>query len=171
MAKSRGPKKQARRPAKASRRKPVRGPRRRKTTPPIAPLRGAIRKDVGGVRLEFGRAGTARVKRTVYPAGFRWSVHMKPVSRTDLCMHAHVGYLEAGAIRIEYPDGWVEEFVAPQIVAIAPGHDGAVIGARPAVLIEVDFEGNTVERLGLPAAHQGRARDEPGASRIGDTDP
>jgi hypothetical protein len=106
------------------------------------------------VRLELGRAGTARVKRIVYPVGFRWSVHMKPVVGTDLCMHAHVGYLETGAIRIEYPDGHVEKLVAPQIVAIAPGHDGSVVGSRPAVLIEIDFEGKTVERLGLPVAHQ-----------------
>lgn len=154
MPSTRRPTKKARRPAKAPRR-PARRTRARAAAPRIAPLRGAIRKDVAGVRLELGRAGTARVKRAIYPAGFRWSVHMKPIVGTDHCMHAHVGYLEAGAIRIEYPDGYAEEFVAPQIVAIAPGHDGAVLGARPAVLIEVDFEGNTVERLGLPAAHQG----------------
>jgi len=153
MAKGKGPKKQSRRPARASARKVA---RRSRTTPAprIAPLRGAVRKDVGGVRLELGAAGSARVKRFVYPAGFRWSVHMKPIVKTDLCMHAHVGYLEAGAIRIEYPDGYVEKFVAPQIVAIAPGHDGSVVGSRPAVLIEVDFVGRTVERLGLPPAHQ-----------------
>ena len=154
MARTRGSGKKAQRRAKASPRKLSRRSNGRKTAPSIAPLRGAIRKDVGGVRLEFGPAGTARVKRAVYPAGFRWSVHMKPVVGTDLCMHAHVGYLQSGAIRIEYPDGYVEEFVAPQIVAIAPGHDGSVIGAQPAVLVEVDFEGRTVERLGLPAAHQ-----------------
>jgi hypothetical protein len=142
--------KKGRRPAKA----PVARRSGRKAAPRISPLRGATRKDVGGARIELGQAGTARVKRIIYPAGFRWSVHMKPVVGTDLCMHAHVGYLEGGTIRIEYPDGHVEKFVAPQIVAIAPGHDGAVVGSSPAVLIEVDFEGRTVERLGLPAAHQ-----------------
>jgi hypothetical protein len=153
MASKKGPRKKAR-PAKAATRKPARGARGSKRAPRIAPLRGAVRKDVGGARLEFGPAGSARVKRVIYPAGFRWSVHMKPVVGTDLCMHAHVGYLEAGAIRIEYPDGYVQKLVAPQIVAIAPGHDGAVIGSTPAVLVEVDFEGRTVERLGLPPAHQ-----------------
>jgi hypothetical protein len=116
-------------------------------------VRGATRSDIGGVHLDIGRVGVARVKRLVYPAGFRWSVHMKPVVGTDLCMHAHAGYLASGAIRIEYPDGCVDEFVAPQVVAIAPGHDGAVVGRRPAVLIEFDFEKATVERLGLPSAH------------------
>ena len=46
-------------------------------------------------------------------------------------------------------DGTIEKFVAPQAVAIAPGHDGWVVGSEPAVLIEFDFEGETVARMGL----------------------
>lgn len=103
--------------------------------------------------LEVGRAGAARVKRMTYPAGFRWSVDMKPVAGTELCMHAHVGFLASGAIRIEYPDGCVVDYEAPQVVAIDPGHDGSVVGKQPAVLIEFDFEGDTVERLGMPPSH------------------
>jgi hypothetical protein len=55
---------------------------------------------------------------------------------------------------VRYADGCVEEFAAPAIVAISPGHDGWVIGSEPAVLIEFDFEGETEARLGLPAHHQ-----------------
>ena len=68
-------------------------------------------------------------------------------------MHAHVGFLARGEIHIEYADGCVVEHKAPQIVAIDPGHDGWVVGNEPVVLIEFDFEGETVERLGMPAAH------------------
>jgi len=143
------------RTAKAARRPAARTTRRAKAAAPaIEPVRGATRSDLGSVRLEVGRAGAARVKRVVYPAGFRWSVDMKPTVGTDLCMHAHVGFLESGAFRIEYPDGCAVDFVAPQVVAVEPGHDGAVIGDAPAVLIEFDFERATVERCGLPAAHQ-----------------
>jgi hypothetical protein len=106
------------------------------------------------VVLEIGRAGGARVKRAIYPPGFRWSVDMKPVVGTDLCMHAHVGYLASGAMRIEYPDGCTVDYEAPEIVAIDPGHDGTVLGDAPAVLIEFDFERDTVDRLGMPASHQ-----------------
>jgi len=120
----------------------------------LAPLKGAERREIGGVRLEVGRAGAARVKRMIYPAGFRWSVHMKPVVGTDLCMHAHVGFLAQGRVHIEYPDGCVVEFRAPQIVSIEPGHDGWVVGNEPAVLIEFDFEGDTVGRLEMPASHR-----------------
>jgi hypothetical protein len=117
-------------------------------------MKGAERRTIGHVRLDDGRAGGARVKRMIYPRGFRWSKDMKPVVGTDLCMHAHVGFLARGRIHIEYPDGWVVEHQAPQVVAIEPGHDGWVVGAEPAVLIEFDFEGETVSRLGMPDAHR-----------------
>ena len=120
----------------------------------LAHLKNADRREVGGVQLEVARAGAARVKRMIYPAGFRWSKNMKPIVGTDLCMHAHVGFLARGRIHIEYADGCIVEHVAPQVVAIDPGHDGWVVGREPAVLIEFDFEGDTVERLGMPARHQ-----------------
>lgn len=119
----------------------------------LAAVIGAEHRTVGRVRLDVGRAGAARVKRMVYPAGFRWSVDMKPVVGTDLCMHAHVGFLARGEIHIQYADGCVVEHRAPQIVAIDPGHDGWVVGKEPVVLIEFDFERETVDRLGMPSVH------------------
>ena len=119
----------------------------------LAPVTGAAKRDIGHVQLEVGRAGAARVKRMIYPPGFHWLVDMKPVVGTDLCMHAHVGFLARGEIHIEYADGCVVEHKAPQIVAIEPGHDGWVVGKEPVVLIEFDFEGDTVRRLGMPKRH------------------
>jgi hypothetical protein len=120
----------------------------------LAAVKGATHRYLGHVRLDVGRAGGARVKRMIYPAGFRWSKDMKPVVGTDLCMHAHVGFLARGEIHIEYADGCVVEHRAPQIVAIEPGHDGWVVGKDSVVLIEFDFEGDTVGRLGMPDAHR-----------------
>ena len=97
----------------------------------------------------------------IYPAGFRWSVDMKPIVGTDRCMHAHVGFLERGEMHIEYGDGCSAEYKAPEIVAIEPGHDGWVVGKEPVVLIEFDFESDTVSRLGMPDAH----RHPPGPSQ------
>lgn len=122
--------------------------------PLLATVKGATHRYLGHVRLDVGPAGAARVKRMIYPAGFRWSRDMKPVVGTDLCMHAHVGFLARGEIHIEYADGCIVEHRAPQIVAIEPGHDGWVVGKEPVVLIEVDFEGDTVQRLGMPDAHR-----------------
>jgi hypothetical protein len=119
----------------------------------LAPMKGATAREVGGVRLDVGKAGAARVKRMIYPAGFRWSKAMKPIVGTDRCMHAHVGFLARGEIHIEYADGCVVEFKAPEVVAIDPGHDGWVVGKEQVVLIEIDFEGETANRLGMPDAH------------------
>src|SRR5262245_52053056 len=120
----------------------------------MAPVKGATHRYVGHVRLDVGPAGAARVKRMIYPAGFRWSKDMKPVVGTELCMHAHVGFLARGEIHIEYADGCIVEHKAPQIVAIEPGHDGWVVGKEPVVLIEFDFERETVQRLGMPDSHR-----------------
>src|SRR5216117_2875175 len=159
MAKKKLARKKVRKPVRkstgiAKRRKTARARPQAKTSDPLfAPVKGAELREIGRVRLEVGRAGTARVKRMVYPPGFRWSVDMKPIVGTDLCMHAHVGFLARGEIHIEYADGCVVEHKAPQIVAIEPGHDGWVVGNEPVVLIEFDFEGDTIRRLGMPAAH------------------
>ena len=153
MAKKKVARKKITNVASKNTRTPVRR-QSKKLDPLVAAVKGAERREIGGVRLEVGRAGGARVKRMVYPAGFRWSVHMKPIVGTDLCMHAHVGFLARGEIHVEYPDGCVVEHKAPQIVAIEPGHDGWVVGREPVVLIEFDFEGDTIRRLGMPETHR-----------------
>jgi hypothetical protein len=148
-------KKAVRKTARKSRAPRGAAPRASTTRDPLlGKVTGAEGRMVGGVRLDVGRAGAGRVKRMVYPPGFRWSLHMKPVVGTDLCMHAHVGFLAHGEIHIEYADGCVVEHKAPQIVAIEPGHDGWVVGKEPVVLIEFDFERDTIRRLGMPEAHR-----------------
>jgi hypothetical protein len=144
--------------AKKSKKKKKSAPKKRVAakTPAslLAAVRGADHRYIGHVRLDVGRAGAARVKRMIYPPGFRWSKDMKPVTGTDLCMHAHVGFLVHGEIHIEYADGCVIEHKAPHVIAIEPGHDGWVVGKEPVVMIEFDFEGDTVARLGMPDAHR-----------------
>jgi hypothetical protein len=147
-------KKPVRKSARIAKRRKIMRARPKTFDPLLAPVKGAEVREIGHVRLEVGRAGAARVKRMVYPPGFRWSVDMKPIVGTPLCMHAHVGFLASGEIHIEYADGCVVEHRAPQIVAIEPGHDGWVVGQKPVVLIEFDFEGDTISRLGMPDTHR-----------------
>jgi hypothetical protein len=147
-------KKTAKKPAQKKAAKKTRTTTATPSDPLLAAVKGATHRYLGHVRLDVGPAGAARVKRMIYPAGFKWSTDMKPVVGTDLCMHAHVGFLARGEIHIEYADGCIVEHKAPQIVAIEPGHDGWVVGKEPVVLIEFDFEGDTVQRLGMPDAHR-----------------
>jgi hypothetical protein len=121
--------------------------------PLIASIDGADHREVGGATIDVVPVGTGRVKRVVYPAGFRWSKNMQPEVGTDLCMHAHVGFLARGRIEGEYADGCTFEYEAPAAIAVEPGHDAWVAGEEPAVVIEFDFEGETAERFGLPLEH------------------
>ena len=166
MARKASARRKPRRPAAAGKRSAARRPpaakaRRASNANPSAivkalsaPVKGAERRDIGHVRLEVGRAGEARVKRLIYPPGFRWSTDMKPAVGTDLCMHGHVGFLVHGEIHVEYPDGCVIEHKAPHVMAIEPGHDGWVVGTEPAIVIEFDFEGDTVRRTGMKSEHR-----------------
>ena len=79
---------------------------------------------------------------------------MQPVTGTDRCQFAHVGFLLQGQVHVEYPDGCTDEFAAPQVVIIEPGHDAWVVGSQPAVVIEFDAEGETAKRFGLPERHR-----------------
>ena len=124
------------------------------TDPLFAPMTGTEHREVGSVQLDIAKAGAARVKRTIYLPGFRWSTHIKPIVGTDYCMHAHAGFLARGQIHMEFSDGCIVEFKAPQVVVIEPGHDGWVVGDEPAVLIEFDFENDTVRNLGMPDCHR-----------------
>jgi hypothetical protein len=126
--------------------------------PLTAPMKGSERREVGGVKMDVSQAGAGRIKRVVYPPGFRWSKHMKPLIGTDHCQHAHIGFLARGEVHVEYADGGTDQFLAPQVVTIAPGHDAWVVGEEPAVLIEVDFEGDTPQLFGLRSRRPGSGK-------------
>jgi hypothetical protein len=120
----------------------------------LAPIPGADSRQLNGVQVDVVRTWTGRVKRVIYQPGFRWSTHMKGTVGTDLCMHAHIGFIARGRIHIQYADGCTLEFVAPQVVAIEPGHEGWVVGDEAAVLIEIDFEGETASHFGMAGGHR-----------------
>jgi hypothetical protein len=120
----------------------------------LATIAGADRREVGGVKVDVMPAGNGRVKRVVYPPGFRWSTHMQPIVGTDLCLHAHVGFLARGHVQGRYPDGCTFDLVAPSVLVLHPGHDAWVVGEETVVIIQFDAEGDTARRFGLPDRHR-----------------
>jgi hypothetical protein len=121
--------------------------------PLTAPIDGAERKTAGGVTRDIVRVGTGRICRTIYYPGFVWEKDMHPAVKVGLCTHAHVGFLARGHLEAHFPDGCRRDYVAPAVVCLEPGHVGSVVGDEPAVLIEVDFEGETAKVFGLPDTH------------------
>lgn len=124
--------------------------------PLLAPIPGADHRDVGGAHVDIMPAGAGRLTRTIYKPGFRWASDLQPVVGTECCMHAHVGMLVQGHIQLRFTDGCSRDFVAPCAVVVEPGHESWVVGDIPAVLIEVDFMGDTAARFGLSAYHEHR---------------
>jgi len=66
-------------------------------------IKGARHHEMAGVKIDSVAAANGQVKRVVYPPGFRWSIHMKPLIGTELCMHGHVGFLTSGRSRVSTP--------------------------------------------------------------------
>ena len=111
----------------------------------------------GGLSIDVLRVGGGRVKRVVYPPGWRWSTHMKPVSGTDHCMHTHVGFLARGRLQGRYADGCEYEVAAPAFAVIEAGHDGWVVGDDP----------GRVDPVGLPRrARRAASAYRPGTSTV-----
>jgi hypothetical protein len=117
--------------------------------PMFASVPGAEHQTFGGIEIDIVRVGDARIKRSIYPVGLRWSTDLRPLVGTDSCRHAHVGFLAHGALHFEYLDGCVVELRAPAVLDIAPGHDAWVQGDEPAVVIEFDYETATITRVGV----------------------
>jgi hypothetical protein len=85
------------------------------------------------VKIAGGEIGTY-----TFEPGWRWSECIKPVAGTDTCQVEHVGYMIAGALHVEHPDGNAE-VVAGEVYRIPPGHDAWVTSTDAAVVVE--FQG------------------------------
>ena len=90
-------------------------------------------------RVEIFEIGDNVVGRTVYEPGWRWSVDVKGIAGTDLCMYHHLGYCLLGLLHVVLEDGTSLEIGAEEAFEIPPGHDAWVIGDEP--WITVDFAG------------------------------
>src|SRR5215475_7045668 len=105
----------------------------------LSPIPESEHGTVGGVDIDLARCGAVRVKRMIYPPGFHWTKDLS-ASMGEWCMHSHVGFMAQGQINVKFEDGCIQEYKAPQLVAVEPGHQGWVVGDEPAVLIEFDME-------------------------------
>ena len=120
----------------------------------FAPIEGAAHQEFGNITVDIVWTANGRIKRLVYLPEFRWSMHLKPLVGTALCMHAHVDFLARGHVRGTYADSCVFEFIAPQGRVGEPEHDAWIVGDETAVLIQFDAGIATVSRFGLPEEHR-----------------
>lgn len=90
-------------------------------------------------RLEMLTLGGTIVGRATFEPGWRWSECVKPITGTDSCEVAHLGYVVSGRMRVVMDDGTEGDSGPGDLVEIAPGHDAWIVGDEPCVF--VDFTG------------------------------
>lgn len=89
------------------------------------------------IRLDTVEVDGVKLTRVTTEPGWRWSVHSKPVQKTDSCQVDHLFYVVSGQVGTKDNDGHQTEYAAGDLAHIVPGHDGWTIGDERAVWIEI----------------------------------
>lgn len=69
--------------------------------------------------------------------GWKWSVDLKPVLKTDSCPMDHLLYMVSGDMVVKMDDGEELAFASGDLAHIPPGHDGWGVGDEPTVWLEI----------------------------------
>ena len=87
-------------------------------------------------KIDIVKVGDQRVMRLVLQPGWKWSKDIKPTVGTDSCKAKHLGVIVSGAVCAKHDDGTELTYKAGDAYSIEPGHDGWVVGDKPAVVYE-----------------------------------
>jgi hypothetical protein len=94
-------------------------------------------------KADIVHVGTATAGRLTLEPGWSWASCIKPVAGTDNCRLKHVGYVQAGRMRVTHEDGTVLELGPGDAYVIEPGHDAEVVGDE--AFVGFEFEQSTAE--------------------------
>lgn len=90
-------------------------------------------------KVELVNVGGSVIGRATFEPGWKWSICVKPIAKTNSCQAAHRGYQVSGTMTTLMDDGTEITSRAGDVVNIPPGHDAWVVGNEPVVF--VDFQG------------------------------
>ena len=93
-------------------------------------------KQIGRMKIEVITMGGANFERHTAEAGWRWSVDLKPIVKTESCQVSHLLYVVSGRLHVRMNDGKEMEFNPGDMGLIPPGHDGWTVGDKPVVWLE-----------------------------------
>lgn len=85
---------------------------------------------------DFVQVAGRTVGRGHFEPGWRWSVNVKPIAKTDLCQFSHLGYCLEGRMRIYMSDGSEYDIGPGEVMAVPPGHDAETIGNETCVVLD-----------------------------------
>lgn len=96
-------------------------------------------RDLGKFKVDFAKFEGITFGRSTPQPGWKWSVDMKPIVKTESCRVPHTFYQISGITHVRMDDGTEMEFGPGDVGVVPPGHDAWVIGNVPAIAI--DFTG------------------------------
>lgn len=85
-------------------------------------------------------AGGASFLKGTFEPGWRWSKDVGPVVGTTSCQVRHLGIVLSGAMQVTLDDGTTIDLAAGDVFDLPAGHDAAVTGAQPCVMIDCSTE-------------------------------
>ena len=88
--------------------------------------------------VEIVTIGGRRLLRVTFEPGFRWSVDMSPLAKTELCQMRHVFWVVSGGMNLRLADGTETSVRKGDLVTLAPNHDGWVVGPEPIVFFDIE---------------------------------
>ena len=108
------------------------------TTAEVRDFRQAdeVREFEGKGHIELVHVLGRTVGRATFEPGWRWSVNVRPLARTELCEVSHLGYCESGQMRITMADGSQSDMGPGDVTAIPPGHDAETLGDEPCIFLD-----------------------------------
>jgi class 3 adenylate cyclase len=93
-------------------------------------------RPLGRGRLELVELGDVAIGRVIYEPGWRWSVDLKPIVRTESCEIHHLGFVVSGRLRVVMNDGSTVLLEPDDAFEVPPGHDAWVEGDEQFVAVD-----------------------------------
>jgi mannose-6-phosphate isomerase-like protein (cupin superfamily) len=91
-------------------------------------------------KVELVNIGGVIFSRLTLQPGWKWSLAVKPIAKTNSCQVHHVGLVVSGRMHIKLDTGEETEAGPGDVYDIPPGHDAWILGNEPFVGIDVSGE-------------------------------
>lgn len=92
------------------------------------------------ITAEIVQIGEWKFQRIIAKPGWKWSIDLKSVFKTESCPIDHLLYMISGKMTVRMDDGQEISYGPGDIAHIPPGHDGWGDGEKATVWIEIPHE-------------------------------
>lgn len=82
------------------------------------------------------QVGDMSFGRTVLEPGWTWVDHVAPLAGTPSCQFPHFMIITSGKMRVVMDDGTVHDAGPGDVIDVAPGHTGWVLGDEPCIMYD-----------------------------------